>query len=115
MRPDGQEGCAMTNEEIARRLRKRASIRARGGENLYRIRAFRQAAMAVLGLPVEVSTVVAGGGVNALERVSGIAKRLADTIARLAEGSGEDPLPSRTTSVTLRSRKSGILSQSPAV
>ena len=105
----------MTNEEIARRLRERASILALGGENLYRIRAFRQAAMAVLGLPVEASSVVAVGGVNALERFPGIGKSLADTIARLAGSSGEDLLPTLTTSATLQSGKTGILSQLPAV
>ena len=40
----------MTNQQIARKLREQATELARGRNNLYRVRAFRQAAMAVLGL-----------------------------------------------------------------
>ena len=70
-----------TNHEIARRLRELASELARGGDNLYRVRAFRQAAMTVLGLPEEVAALVAADGQRALERLPGIGKSLAETIA----------------------------------
>ncbi len=70
-----------TNQEIARKLREHASELARTGDNLYRVRAFRQAAMAVLALPEEVSVIVAAAGPKALERVPGVGKSLADTIA----------------------------------
>ena len=76
----------MTNEDIARRLRHHASELSRTGDNLYRVRAFRQAAMAVLGLADEVAALVAARGPKALERVPGIGKSLADTIAELARG-----------------------------
>ena len=76
----------MTNEDIARRLREHASELARGGNNLYRVRAFRQAAMAVLGLTGEVRDLVSEGGPAVLERVPGIGRSLADTIAGLARG-----------------------------
>lgn len=79
----------MTNSDIARRLREQATELARGGENLYRVRAFRQAALAVQGLQNEVASVVAAGGPKALERVPGIGKSLAGTIAGLAAGEGE--------------------------
>lgn len=69
------------NEEIARRLREHANELARSGSNLYRIRAFRSAALAVMGLPGDVTELVASGGVPALERVPGIGKSLAVTIA----------------------------------
>ena len=71
----------MTNEDIARKLRGHASEMARGGANLYRVRAFRQAAMTVMALPDDVSTLVAVGGRKVLERVPGIGKSLAGTIA----------------------------------
>jgi len=71
----------MTNEQIARKLREQASELARGGNNLYRVRAFRQGAMAVLGLTDEAETLVAIGGPKALEQVPGIGKSLAETIA----------------------------------
>jgi DNA polymerase (family 10) len=74
----------LTNEEIARKLRDRATELARVGHNLYRVRAFRSAAMAVLGLSDEVAELVAGGRARRLEQVPGIGKSLAGTIAGLA-------------------------------
>ena len=73
----------MDNTHIADRLRAHASELARGGDNLYRVRAFRQAAMAVLALPEPVAAVAERGG---LERVPGIGRSLAKTIAALASG-----------------------------
>lgn len=75
---------SLTNQQIARKLRDHATEIARGGGNLYRVRAFRSAAMAVLAMPDEVADVVATGGVRELEQVPGIGKSLADTIARYA-------------------------------
>ena len=77
----------MTNEDIARMLRNQASELARGGENLYRVRAFRQAAIAVMGLTDEVEFLVSDGGTKALERVPGIGKSLAGTIVSLTQQS----------------------------
>lgn len=76
----------LTNHEIAKRLREQASQLARGGDNLYRVRAFRQAAMAVLALPREVSDLVAADGRRGLERLPGIGKSLAGTIAEYLNG-----------------------------
>ena len=76
-------GVAMTNETIARKLRDHATELARAGDNLYRVRAFRRAAMSVLELTEDVAEVVATGGPKALERVPGIGRSLADTIAGL--------------------------------
>ncbi len=74
----------MTNGDIARRLRERAAELARSGDNLYRVRAFRQAAFAVMGLDNDVSQLVNTGGAKALERVPGIGKSLSETIAQIA-------------------------------
>ena len=74
----------MTNQDIAKRLRERASELARGGENLYRVRAFRQAAFAVMGLEADVCRLVNAEGARALERVPGIGKSLSETIAQIA-------------------------------
>ena len=70
----------MTNQDIARKLRDHASELARGGDNLYRVRAFRRAAMVVMGLNVEVAAIDR----RALERVPGIGKSLAQTIVGFA-------------------------------
>jgi Holliday junction DNA helicase RuvA len=73
---------AITNQEIAQKLRKHATELTRVGGNLYRVRAFRSAAMAVMGLPREVAEIVAAGRTRELERVPGIGKSLAETITR---------------------------------
>ena len=74
----------ITNQEIARKLREQAAELARAGSNLYRVRAFRSAAMAVMGLTREVAELVAAGRAADLEAVPGIGKSLAETIARYA-------------------------------
>jgi holliday junction DNA helicase RuvA len=71
----------LTNQQIARKLQRQATELARGGDNLYRVRAFRQAAMAVLALPEEISELLETDGRRALERLPGIGKSLAGTIA----------------------------------
>lgn len=68
------------NQEISRKLREHATSLANSGDNLYRVRAYRQAALAVMALPEEVSTIVAKSGREALEQFPGIGKRLAETI-----------------------------------
>jgi DNA polymerase/3'-5' exonuclease PolX len=70
-----------SNQQISQKLREHAAELARQGDNLYRVRAFRQAAMAVLSLPQELSVLVETGGVQALEQLPGVGKSLAATIA----------------------------------
>jgi holliday junction DNA helicase RuvA len=79
-----QRGFVMTNEDIALKLRSHATALARGGDNLYRVRAFRQAAMAVLTLTEPVADLVSARGPSALEGVPGIGKSLAETIALMS-------------------------------
>jgi DNA polymerase (family 10) len=79
-----------TNQEIAQKLREHASELARRKDNLYRIRAFRQAAMAVMALPEELSVLVRNGDTRALEQLPGVGRSLAATIA----GYLTDPTPS---------------------
>jgi DNA polymerase (family 10) len=76
----------LTNQDIAQKLREDATKLARAGSNLYRVRAFRSAAMAVLGLPNEVAELVASGRARDLEQVPGIGKSLAETITRYFVG-----------------------------
>ncbi len=76
----------LTNQDIAQKLRADATQLARAGSNLYRVRAFRSAAMAVLGLPNEVADLIAAGRTHYLEQVPGIGKSLAETIARYFVG-----------------------------
>lgn len=71
----------ITNQDIARKLRDHASEMASRNENLYRVRAFRRAAMVVMGMNEDVTTLVKHGDRRALESVPGIGKSLAETIA----------------------------------
>jgi DNA polymerase (family 10) len=86
MNPSAREDSAMTNEDIARRLRRRAAELARAGDTLYRVRAFRQAAMAVLALPEPVERILADRGRRGLRQVPGIGRSLAETIDELTRG-----------------------------
>ena len=71
-----------TNSDIARKLRAHAAGLARAGDNLYRVRAFRQAALVVEGLrePVEAA------GAAGLKAIPGIGASLAETILAFAAG-----------------------------
>ncbi len=66
----------MNKDEIAARLRREAAELASRGENLYRIRAFRQAAFAVLAIPTETN----GWNRADWECVPGIGKSLAERL-----------------------------------
>ena len=77
-----------TNQEISRKLREQANQLAKSGDNLYRIRAFRQAAMAVMALDEEVASIVTTNGQQALEQFPGIWKSLAETIANFVLSGG---------------------------
>ena len=68
-----------TNREISQKLRERATRLAQQRDNLYRVRAFRQAAMAVLGLPAPAAAVGRAGLTAA-----GVGPSIAATVARYA-------------------------------
>lgn len=83
----------MTNDQIARQLRDHAGALAKTGGNLYRVRAFRQAAMAVLALDRGVNEL----GADGLKGVPGIGASLAETIARYARTGEWEPRTRPTT------------------
>ena len=70
----------MTNAEIAQKLRSHASALAGRGSNLYRVRAFRQAAVAVLGLEAPATCL----SPDDWSRLPGIGASLAATLAHFA-------------------------------
>ncbi len=80
-----------TNTAIAQLLRQQASDLARRGDNLYRVRAFRQAAMAMLTLREELATLIAVQGWSALEEIPGIGRSLARTITSFLESPSAAP------------------------
>lgn len=70
----------MTNEDLARRLRNHATELSRRGDNLYRVRAFRQAAFAVMGLMAPAESLTR----EQWAALPGIGNSLAETLERYA-------------------------------
>ena len=70
----------MSNQDIASQLLQHARALSRCGGNLYRVRAHRQAALAVQGLRESVPELIARSGRRALEAVPGIGRSLAESI-----------------------------------
>jgi holliday junction DNA helicase RuvA len=77
------EASSMDNRTIANRLIAVAHQMEGQRANLYRIRAYRQAAQAVLWLERPVEAIVAETGRKGLKRVPGIGASLSETIETL--------------------------------
>ena len=75
----------LTNSEIARKLQTHAAKLAGKGENLYRVRAFRQAAFAVMGLEEPLEMLLERSGRQGLKAIRGIGSSLAETLEQLVE------------------------------
>lgn len=75
-----------TNDTIAKELRHRAATMAQSGENLYRVRALRQAAMAILMLPMSVASIYKSSGRSGLESIPGVGPQIAEAIVRWSVG-----------------------------
>jgi DNA polymerase/3'-5' exonuclease PolX len=82
----------LTNSEIARKLQAHAAELAGKGGNLYRIRAFRQAAFAVMGLEEPLERLLERSGRRGLQTIRGIGSSLAETLEQLVE-TGSFPEP----------------------
>ena len=90
----------MTNDAIADRLRAYAGELAAKGDNLYRIRAIRQAAFAVLSLPEPLETVAAEAGPEGIAARAGIGNRLAETLAEYTKTGEWKPRTKRVAPTT---------------
>src|SRR5262249_52369959 len=75
-----EEGPAMTNEQMSKRLRDYALELEKEGGNLFRARAFRTAAGQLLMISRGIEEVFTEEGRKGLERVPGIGKSLAYTV-----------------------------------
>ena len=80
----------MDNPTIARELLRYARDLAAEGDNLYRVRAYRQAAGVIQTLDRPVAELVAAAGPRGLRTLPGVGPSLAKTIAELASS---EPLP----------------------
>jgi holliday junction DNA helicase RuvA len=75
----------MDNQTISRRLRDYATRLQGEGPNLYRVRAYRQAAMTVQRQDLPLTKVMADQGRKGLERLPGIGSHIAYTIEGLIQ------------------------------
>ena len=75
----------MTNEEIARRFNRMASLMEVRGEDPFRIRSYRMAAEAIETWPTSMKEIAAEGGVAGLQEIPGVGKAIAGKIAELVE------------------------------
>ena len=74
----------MDNPNIARELLRYARELAADGDNLYRVRAYRQAAGLIQALDRPVVELIAASGPRGLRALPGVGPSLAKTIAELA-------------------------------
>lgn len=75
----------MTNEEIARRFNRMASLMEVRGEDSFRIRSYRMAAEAIETWPTEMSEIAHDGGAAGLQEIPGVGKAIAGKIIELTE------------------------------
>lgn len=82
----------MTNEMMAKQLRELAAALDRQGGNLYRVRAYRQAAFALLRHPEPVAELFATRGRAGLEALPGVGQSVAYTLEALLTSGEAKPL-----------------------
>ncbi|MFO0807719.1 MAG: helix-hairpin-helix domain-containing protein [Gemmataceae bacterium] len=78
----------MDNSTVARELQARARAMAAAGENLYRVRAYRRAAVAVFGLDRPAGELP----IDRLRALTGVGASLAETIAEIAGTYATEPM-----------------------
>jgi len=76
---------AMTNEEIARRFDRMASLMEVRGEDSFRLRSYRMAAEAIETWPTQMKEIVDEQGLSGLLEIPGVGKALAGKIVELVE------------------------------
>jgi len=75
----------MTNEQIARRFNRMASLMEVRGEDAFRIRSYRMAAEAIETWPTEMSTIAKEEGLAGLLEIPGVGKAIGGKIVELIE------------------------------
>ena len=74
-----------SNQEISRILSESAKLLDIQGENPFRIRAYRKAALVIANLPQPLSRILAHGGPKALEALPGVGENIAKKIVEILE------------------------------
>lgn len=75
----------MTNEQIARRFNRMASLMEVRGEDQFRLRSYRMAAEAIETWPTEMSRIAKEQGTTGLQEIPGVGKAIAGKIIELLE------------------------------
>jgi DNA polymerase (family X) len=76
---------AMTNEKIARRFERMATLMELRGDDRFRARAYRNAAEAIGSWPAPVERMARDGGAKALQKIPGVGAGLSGKIVELVE------------------------------
>jgi len=76
-------GVNRANASIAAKLRQAADILSAQAADPFRVRAYRNAAEAILAMPEELGLVAERGGRNAIEAIPGIGTSIASAIAEM--------------------------------
>jgi predicted flap endonuclease-1-like 5' DNA nuclease len=72
------------NEAAAERLREAATLLSYQGDNPYRVAAYRRAGDAVAAQTADLRALLEAGGIEALEEIPGVGRRIAGGLAELA-------------------------------
>ena len=75
----------MTNEQIARRFNRMASLMEVRGEDSFRVRSYRMAAEAIETWPTPMEEIAAEAGAAGLQEIPGVGKAIAGKIVELVE------------------------------
>ena len=75
----------MTNEQIARRFNRMASLMEVRGEDSFRVRSYRMAAEAIETWPTPMKEIAVEGGVVGLQEIPGVGKAIGGKIVELLE------------------------------
>jgi DNA polymerase (family X) len=75
----------MTNEDIARRFNRMASLMEVRGEDSFRVRSYRMAAEAIETWPTEITAIAKDEGAAGLQEIPGVGKAIAGKIIELVE------------------------------
>ena len=75
----------MTNEQIARRFNRMASLMEVRGEDSFRVRSYRMAAEAIETWPTPMKVIAADAGLAGLQEIPGVGKAIAGKTIELLE------------------------------
>src|SRR4051812_33396313 len=81
----GKTRAGMTNESIAQRFSRLADLLEIKGDDTYRIRSYRNAALTIEGWPTPLKEIAADEGLKGLQTIPGVGKAISSKIIELLQ------------------------------